>query len=314
MSKIITVGLCPCWDVVCRVEGIDWGMHKVESGRSVRPAGKAMNISRALGWMGERNVAAGLWGEVDFARMGKAVGRLRGVRDKMTCVAGETRQNITVIDTVGGRDMHVRGRSGLASRASIRRLGVDLEGVGGRGDVFVFAGAMPEGGLLDDVIRVIGGCCARGGRISVDTSGQALKRIVGGGGVWVIKPNVAELCDLLGRDIKNRVADLVKAGRELLDRVEVVLISRGRGGAMVVTREKVICVRLAGKSTGEVLSTVGCGDYLLAGFLKGFKEKNDVGFALEAGVKAGTAKAWGWSESKDWAEVRMQVAVSSSVL
>ena len=44
-SSIITVGLCPSWDTVCRFDGIEWGEHKTVSSTDTRPAGKALNIS-----------------------------------------------------------------------------------------------------------------------------------------------------------------------------------------------------------------------------------------------------------------------------
>ncbi len=77
-SKIVTVGLCPSWDTVCRFDGIEWGEHKLAGSSSCRPAGKALNISRALAWMGEENTAAGLWGRDDYEQMRKAMRELRG--------------------------------------------------------------------------------------------------------------------------------------------------------------------------------------------------------------------------------------------
>ena len=138
-GKIITVGLCPCWDTICQVEGIDWGEHNVVSCRIDRPAGKALNISRALAWMGERNIAAGLWGETDYQQMLKAVRSLRGlVKVQMTAVAGVTRQNITVVDAVNNREIHLRNRSELASKKALRELEVDLEAIVSRNSVCVF--------------------------------------------------------------------------------------------------------------------------------------------------------------------------------
>ena len=39
----------------------------------VRPAGKALNVSYALAWMGGESVAAGLWGREDYDEMRRAV-------------------------------------------------------------------------------------------------------------------------------------------------------------------------------------------------------------------------------------------------
>ncbi len=321
-GKIITVGLCPSWDTVCRFEGIDWGEHKTVSSASSRPAGKALNISQALAWMGEENIAAGLWGRDDFEQMLKAMRDLKKfVKVKMTAVEGSTRQNITVVDTVNDREMHLRNRSELASRKALRKLEADLRTIVKKGSVCVFAGAMPEYEFIGDVVRIIKSCRERGGKIVVDTYGDALKRILETGAVWMIKPNVEELRELLGGQITDSPAGLVRAGRKLLDKVEVVLISRGKKGGVVVTKKGAWQGRCIGRS--RVLSTVGCGDFLLAGFLKGLnpvrskssasngaKNKSDAGSGLGTAIKVATARAWGRTEGKSWSRALREIKVA----
>jgi len=321
-GKIVTVGLCPSWDTVCRFEGIDWGEHKTVSSASSRPAGKALNISQALAWMGQQNIAAGLWGRDDFEQMLKAMRSLgRLVKVKMTAVKGGTRRNITVVDTVNDREMHLRNRCELASKKALRKLEADLRAIVSKGSVCVFAGVMPEDEFVGDVVRIIKSCRERGARIVVDTYGDALKRILETGAVWMIKPNVEELRELLGRQVTDSPAGLVKAGRKLLDKVEVVLISRGRKGGVVVTKKGAWQGRCVGHS--RVLSTVGCGDFLLAGFLKGLnpvrskssasngvKDKSDAGSALETAIKVATARAWGRTEGKSWFQALREIKVA----
>ena len=305
-GKIITIGLCPSWDTVCRFEGIDWGEHKTVSSSSERPAGKALNISQALAWMGQQNIAAGLWGRDDFEQMLRAMRSLGGlVKVKMTAVDGGTRRNVTVVDTVNDREMHLRNRSELASRKALRKLEADLRAIVHKGSVCVFAGVMPEDEFVGDVVRIIKSCRQRGAKIVVDTYGDALKRILETGAVWMIKPNVDELRELLGEQVTDSPAGLVKAGRKLLDKVEIILISRGQKGGVVVTKKGAWQGRCIGRS--RVLSTVGCGDFLLAGFLKGLKDKSDAGSALGTAIKVATARAWGWTEGKSWSQALREI-------
>ena len=309
-GQIITVGLCPSWDTVCQLEGVDWGQHKVVSSCIHRPAGKALNISRALAWTGETNIAAGLWGRDDYEPMLRAMRALKGrVKVKMTAVDGNTRRNITVVDTVNNREMHLRNRSELASTRALKKLQADLEAIMCRGSVCVFAGTMPESELLGDVVRIMKSCRSRGAKIVLDTSGPALKQIVRTGAVWLIKPNVEELCELLGEKVKDGPVSLAEAGRKLLDNVEIALISRSRKGGLVVTKKGAWQGRCVGSR--KVLSTVGCGDYLLAGFLKGLKDRSDAAYALKTAIKVATAKAWGWTESKTWPRVKRQAKVQT---
>lgn len=304
--SIITVGLSPAWDITCRGRGLDWGLHKDIDEQTIQPAGKALNISRALAWMGEKNIAAGLWGREDNEQMLKAMRSLRRfVKVKMTAVAGSTRQNITVVDTANNREMHLRNRSELASKKALRKLEADLRATVHKGSVCVFAGAMPQDELVGDVVRIIKSCRECGAKIVVDTNGDALKLIVETGAAWLIKPNVEELCELVGEQVGDNPAGLAKAGRKLLDRVATVLISRGQKGSVVVTKDGAWQGRCVGRR--RVLSTVGCGDYLLAGFLKGLKDKFDAGSALETAIKVATARAWGWTDKMSWLDAQSKI-------
>lgn len=311
VGKIITVGLSPAWDITCWGRGLDWGVHEEIDEQSIRPAGKALNISRALAWMGQKSTAAGLWGRQDYEQMLKALRSLAGrVTVRMTLVDGSTRRNITVVDTARRRDMHLRDSSQLACLGALKRLKADLEAVVNRNSICVFAGAMPEGKLLDEVVRIIKACSDKGARVALDTSGPALKKLVDAGGIWFIKPNVEELCQLLGEHVLDRPVSLAKAGRRLLQKVEIVLMSRGEKGSIVVTEQGTWQGRCTARRRAS--STVGCGDYLVAGFLKGLKDKSDIGSALKTAITAATAKAWGWADQMNWPQVRRRIKVQVS--
>jgi 1-phosphofructokinase len=308
-ASIITIGLSPAWDITCRGRNIDWGRHEYIETQTIRPAGKALNVSKALAWMGQRSIAAGLWGREDYAQMFSAIRKMWPlINVKMTCVVGGTRQNVTIVDTANNREMHLRSESRLASPKTLRKLQTDLTKMVQRESLCVFAGTTPDAGLLDDVIRIMKSCLGRGAKIVLDTSGPPLRRLVDTGAVWLIKPNISELCELLGREIKDSSASLAAAGQKLLDKVEIVLISRGSKGAIVVTKDGAWQGRCV--SRGKVLSTVGCGDYLLAGFLKDFRDKSDPCIALKTAIKVATAKARGWTENKSSARILREIEVT----
>ncbi len=163
------------------------------------------------------------------------------------------------------------------------------------------------GELLEPTVDLVRTCHRRGARIAVDTHGPALQSIVEAGLPWLISPNVEELCGLLGFAVEDTPAALAQAGRGLLNRMDMVLISRGEKGALIVAQDGAWTGRCA--TRGEVLSTVGCGDYLLAGFLAGWAEPADPAAALVQGLKVATARAWGWPESESWAQADKKIAI-----
>jgi fructose-1-phosphate kinase PfkB-like protein len=260
--------------------------------------------------MEKRSVAAGLWGRDDAGQLRQAMLPLKKlVKLKMTFAEGETRQNVTIVDTNRRSEMHLRLRSELASKKSLRELKEDLRKIVRRNSICVFAGLMPEGKFFGEILWIAESCRRRGAKVVVDTSGEALKKLVGAGMCWLIKPNVEELRELLGEQVQDNPIGLAKAGWKLLDKVEIVLISRGEKGAIVVTRKGAWWCRAKGRR--KVLSTVGCGDYLLAGFLEGLKSGAGADYALQTAVQAATAKAWGWMERLTWQQVRRKIEVDN---
>ncbi|MHC4204010.1 MAG: 1-phosphofructokinase family hexose kinase [Planctomycetota bacterium] len=307
-NSIITIGLSPAWDIACRGRNLDWGLHRQIDRQTIMPAGKALNVSKALTWMGQRSIAAGLWGSDDYEQMLAAVRKLWPlIRVQFTTVPAVTRKNITIVDSAGNKEMHLRDKSRLASAKTLKKLKADLKAIVRKGSVCVFAGTMPDSGLLGDVIGIMKFCKSCRARIVLDTSGHPLKEIVDTGLVWLIKPNVDELCELLGEHVKDRPTSLAKAGRKLLEKVEIVLISRGAKGAMAVTKDGAWQGRCAGRA--KIFSTVGCGDFLLAGFLKALKDRAGTDDALKTAIKVATAKAWGWTEKKSWPDAQSSINV-----
>ena len=204
--------------------------------------------------------------------------------------------------------MHLRAGDALATVRTLRTLRRDLSAVVRKGDVCVFAGSMPGGALLGEVLAVVRACRDAGAKVVVDTSGEALRAIVGMGGIWLIKPNVEELGELVGEEVADRVGVLREVCAGLAGQVEMVLVSRGGRGAMVVREGEVWQGRCLGRR--KVVNTVACGDTLLAGFLEGLAGGGDLGEALGRGVQAATGRAWGLMEGRTWGEVLGEVEVA----
>lgn len=309
-GKIITIGLQPCWDITCRGEDLNWGEHVRLKEQTTQPAGKALNVSRALAWMGVKSTAAGLWGRADYLEMLamlKPLGSM--VKPRFTVVPGRTRRNITLHDDVAGREMHLRAQDTLTSRAALRILRCDLKRLVRPRDICVLAGSSPEGPLLDEVLALIRQCRQTAKRMVVDTSGEPLRRLVKGGGLWFIKPNVAELSELVGRRLRNERHILVKAAQTLLTQTVWVLVSRGAKGALLVGRDGVWFAQA--KITGFVRTTVGCGDYLLAGMLAEMQTPEaDPAAALKTAIQAATARALDRAGNESFNHFRRTVTVT----
>jgi len=311
-GNIITVGLAPAWDLTCQGSHLNWGEHPVLENQHLVAAGKALNVSRALAWLGHESTASGWWGQDDFAQMQHHLTKTcPKIRNCMTPVTGNTRINVTVLDQSHRRELHLRVSRSLASQQAFKTLQHDLQSWVQPHTVSVLAGALPKASFKPQVMALTRSCLQKEAtRLVVDSHGPVFRSLVEAGLPWLIKPNVAELGDLLGTKVQNRTSSLVKAARTLNDRVPVVLISRGQLGALLVTQD--LAWQGHCPDRRRVVSTVGCGDYLLAGFLYGLTKHARPQTALATALKCATAKAWGWTDQKTWTcaqkQIRVQIA------
>jgi 1-phosphofructokinase family hexose kinase len=308
---IFTVGVSPAWDITCRASRLDWGDHKRLDSQTAVPAGKALNICRALAWMGIHSTAAGLWGQDDYDTMRHALTGLN-IDIRLTPVPGRTRQNITVIDTATHRQMHLRAPSTLATRQSLAQLAADLQSLASDSCMVIFSGALPEGELLTDILSIICKTAEQGAKIILDTSGTALKSVLDATGVYLIKPNLDELRQLLGKSVPDNPSDIVTAARPLCSRAEIIVVSRGEKGALLLTQDAAF--HCSHKETRhQAINTVGCGDYLLAGIISRLADGN-LKSALADGVRAAVARAWGLSDAADWNRLKNEIALDLNIV
>lgn len=104
---------------------------------------------------------------------------------------------------------------------------------------------------------------------------------------WLVKPNQYELGLFAGRPLDTR-EDILAAARALNRRgVEVVVVSMGKDGALAVRGEENVFVPAM---KIDVHTTVGAGDAMVAGLLRGFSERNDLAHALKCGTASAAAR------------------------
>jgi 1-phosphofructokinase len=97
----------------------------------------------------------------------------------------------------------------------------------------------------------------------LDTSGEGL-RLALEATPQIVKPNIHELEELLGRSLDSAAA-IVDAARTLIGRgVELVVVSMGGDGACFINAAEVVIAR---PPRITVVSTVGAGDAMVAGIV-----------------------------------------------
>jgi 1-phosphofructokinase len=286
-STVITVSLNPAIDRVLEVEGFTIGAH--QPGRELRrtPGGKAVNVSRALACLGVRSIATGFLGEEnrsDFASFLSAP----LVVDQFFPLAGRTRENVTIADPRTHQETHIRDAGLAVCQRDIKRLATKLHLIARQDNIVIFSGSLPPGMTPQDFSALIDSPIAAGAHVAVDTTGAAL-RAMAGKRLWLLKPNAAELAELIGRPISD-LAGQIAAARELARTVKVVLFTRGAQGAWLFSGPAALHGRVD-VPPDKVRNTVGCGDALLAAFVAGVARGESMPAAFAEAVATASASA-----------------------
>lgn len=260
LHDVATVTLNPAIDRTVSVSDMRLGAVNRAELVGDRAGGKGVNVAAALAEQGHRAVALGFLGQENegvFASFFAAM----GVQDRCIRLPGATRTGIKIIDPVRGEttDLNFPGLApGAADVAALMR---QLDALDARW--CVLAGSLPPGVDSDFYAQAIRRLKARGVRVALDTSGDALAEAIATG-PEVIKPNVHELAALVGRELADEAA-VVAAARDLIaGGVGLVAVSRGADGAVFVSADEVVVAR---PPAIAVRSTVGAGDAMVAGIV-----------------------------------------------
>ena len=152
--------------------------------------------------------------------------------------------------------------------------------------IIVASGSLPIGISEDFYARIGKLAKEKNARYIVDTSGKPLLNAIEEG-VYLVKPNLKELCMLAG--VESLALDDVDEAAMLLiqkGRCEVVMVSMGPSGAMLVTTKG---YRHIPAPTVERKSTVGAGDSMVAGMVWAICEGKSLEEMAMMGVACGTA-------------------------
>lgn len=284
MQQIVTITLNPSIDKSTSVKSIVPD-RKLRCGEpKFEPGGGGVNVSRAIKKMGGTSSAIYFAGGYS----GKFFESLlddEGIESIVIPIAENTRENMIVVD----ESSNLQYRFGFPGPTikpeeleQFLRLFEEGEGV----EYIVASGSLPDG--VDDAFfgKLASIAKKKNAKLIIDTSGEPLRKAINEG-VYMIKPNLGELSMLHGvaelqdRDIVNCARGIIEGGG-----AEVIVVSMGASGAMLITKEEVFYSQ---SPTVKRKSTVGAGDTMVAGMVLAMLKKWTWQEVLRYGVAAGTA-------------------------
>ena len=286
-APILTVTPNPALDVSTSVDRVV-AEHKMRCGPTrLDPGGGGVNVSRVVRNLGGRSLAVYAAGGPTGQAYRELLER-EGIVGRVVRIGQYTRESFTVDETGSGEQFRFVLQGPHLSepewRLMLSAVADDLPVTG----FVVPSGSLPPGVPVDFYAQIARVARENNVRTAVDTSGEALRAALDEG-VFLIKPSKRELGELVGASLSDEES-LIDAARELvgLGRCEVVALTLGGAGAIVVTAEQTL--RLPPAEV-EVQSTVGAGDSFLGGFLLRLAQGHNLADAFRTGVAAGGATA-----------------------
>lgn len=280
---IYTVTLNPTLDITYVIEEITFGEPVSAQEVLKSPGGKGINVSRALRAMGTDSVAMALIG----GYVGDEVLDLlhhEGLILQIVKIKSETRTNVIVLGERDDRELMIRAAGPPVDRAEAERITRLIFQIAEAPEILVLSGSLPPGVSEDIYASMTREGKSRGSKVVIDSKGPPLAAGVSAG-PYMIKPNLLEFNALAGREL-NDEREIVGFARELNgEGVEVVVVSLGRDGALLVTRD----IALRGIVPAISEDTVGAGDSMVAGLVMGIMDSLPLEGVFKTGLACGVS-------------------------
>ena len=284
MSKIITLTFNPCIDKSATVPQLIPEKKLSCSEPKFEPGGGGINVARVIKKLGGKATAIYPAG----GYTGKFFNQLLA-KEKIPSIVIEVknplRENVIVLEESSNNQFRF-GFPGPKLQKHEWEECLDSIVKITDAEFLVASGSLPEG-VPDDIFARLATISKKKNlKLVVDTSKAALKHAAHEG-VYMLKPNLAELSSVLGKK-ELSLTEVTEAGKEIISReyCEVLLISLGEKGAMLFTNNKELKVS---SPKVEKKSTVGAGDSMVAGFVLSLSQGKTFEDALKYGVACGTA-------------------------
>ncbi|MBQ6160396.1 MAG: 1-phosphofructokinase [Oscillospiraceae bacterium] len=282
---LYTVTFNPAIDYVVHFPQLRPGEINRNESEEFQFGGKGINVSNVLRTLGFDTVALGFVAGFIGEGFEKGLHQMGLKTDLIHVKEGMTRINVKV---KAAEETEINGIGPVITEADMETLYQKLDAIG-PGDVLVLSGSIPKCLPGDTYERIMARLDGRGIPIAVDATKDLLVNVLKYH-PFLIKPNNHELGEIFGKVLKTdeEIVDCARKLQEMGGRN--ILISMAGDGALLLD-EKGGTHRI-GCPKGKVLNSVGAGDSMVAGFLAGWLQTGDYGYALKLGTATGSATAF----------------------
>ena len=261
---ITAITFNPALDRTIRVDNIIYGQVNRVGHFREDLGGKGINMGRIIGGFGIETKHITVIGDEN---KGTVLDLFE--QDKMKLeyisVPGHTRMNMKIVEMGKNITTDINEEGTKVSKADIKNLFKIIDQAAINSDYLVMGGSLAKGmpvNMYGQVASKYKDQC----KVVIDADDDFLLEGLKGS-PFLIKPNIHELENALDRELSSD-KEVIEAAREIISTygVTYVLVSMGKEGSLLVTKDEAI---KADAIETKVVSTVGAGDSMLAGFVFG---------------------------------------------
>ncbi|GLB59430.1 1-phosphofructokinase [Cytobacillus sp. NCCP-133] len=280
---IHTLTLNPSVDYIVELdEIIIGGLNRMQSDTKF-PGGKGINVSRVLNRMEVKSKALGFVGGFTGNYIADYL-KNENIETDFVPVTEDTRINVKV---KAGKETEINAKGPAISEENLEDLKKKVSNLSNK-DLLVLAGSIPATlpeTTYEDLVKV---CSENGAAFVVDAEGELLKKVLPYK-PFLIKPNHHELGEIFNAEFAS-AEEVIPYGKKLADMgAQNVIVSLAGKGAVLITDESAY---IASVPKGQVRSSVGAGDSMVAGFLAAYEKYRDIEKAFQYSVASGSATAF----------------------
>lgn len=283
---ITVLSLSPAIDKIYFINDFSAGNLYRVGDYQISAGGKGINVARVLSQLGVSANVLGFKAGSNGEWLHSSVCKL-GCTTNFITVEGQSRINNNIIDLVNNTETEILEAGPVISRQSWDAfLELFSEQIKNQ-KYLVCSGGLPKGLDHFTYARLIKIAKENGVITILDSSGDILSAGIEAG-PFIIKPNIRELSNYCGKNIKSD-EDVYTAAKGIIKKgVGAVCISLGRDGAMLVTDKEAYKAKAMDITT---INSIGSGDSMVAGICYSLIKGKTVAEGLKLGCACGASNA-----------------------
>ena len=247
--------------------------------------GKGLNVSRVLKELGADVVATGFADDILGAEIVKDL-KNEGIDCRFTKISGKTRNCIAILHE--GQQTEILEKGPRILREEAKGFIDNFKAMLAEVEAIAISGSLPDGlqeTFYSDLIAIAN---KQEKAVVLDCSGSTLEAVLKNSHKpSVIKPNLEELTDLLGKEV---TLENIKESLQdrLFNGIEWIVVSLGKDGAFAKVSDEFYRVKIP---KIDVVNPVGSGDATVAGLVYGISQHETVENTLKRANVCGMLNA-----------------------